>query len=196
MDLTEEKNGCKTVATLLRLSINCINCMKKMGMQRNNNEAMRQKFNSHTFVDDIDFFFYNRPHSSLRRCPQTITQLRKQTFSNSLDCFCNCFLVCRKEFSENDCICISQTELYVIFSINSEERENNLASDPICVWLMSLYGYWLRILYAYQQVFFFKSRSSLAKYISLRSDRVAEWLVVFFLRKSTALFELQFESVK
>ena len=26
-----------------------------MGMQRDNNEAMRQKLNSHTFVDDADF---------------------------------------------------------------------------------------------------------------------------------------------
>ena len=30
--------------------------MKKMTMQRNNREAMRQKSNSHTFVDDADFF--------------------------------------------------------------------------------------------------------------------------------------------
>ena len=29
--------------------------MKKMAMQRNNREAMRQKSNSHTFVDDEDF---------------------------------------------------------------------------------------------------------------------------------------------
>ena len=29
--------------------------MKKMTMQRNNREAMRQKSNSHTFVDDADF---------------------------------------------------------------------------------------------------------------------------------------------
>ena len=60
-------------------------------MQRDNNEAMRQKLNSHTFVDDADF--YNTPHSSLRQCPGTITQQRKQTFSNSLGCFRNCFLV-------------------------------------------------------------------------------------------------------
>ena len=29
--------------------------MKKMAMQRNNREAMWQKSNSHTFVDDADF---------------------------------------------------------------------------------------------------------------------------------------------
>ena len=29
--------------------------MKKMAMQRNNTEAMRQKLNSHMFVDDADF---------------------------------------------------------------------------------------------------------------------------------------------
>ena len=29
--------------------------MKKMAMQRNKREAMRQKSNSHTFVDDADF---------------------------------------------------------------------------------------------------------------------------------------------
>ena len=52
--------------------------MKKMAMQRNNNEAARQKLNSHTFTDDADF--YTMTHSSLRRCPQTITQQRKQTF--------------------------------------------------------------------------------------------------------------------
>ena len=28
--------------------------MMKMAMQRNNNEAIRQKLNSHTFVDDAD----------------------------------------------------------------------------------------------------------------------------------------------
>ena len=27
-------------------------------------------------------------------------------------------------------------------------KENNLARDPICLWLRSLYSYWLRILYA------------------------------------------------
>ena len=26
-------------------------------------------------------------------------------------------------------------------------KENNLAKDPNCLWLRSLYGYWLRILY-------------------------------------------------
>ena len=26
-------------------------------------------------------------------------------------------------------------------------KESNMARDPICLWLMSLYGYWLRILY-------------------------------------------------
>ena len=30
--------------------------MKKMAMQRNNREAIRQKSNSHTFFDDPDFF--------------------------------------------------------------------------------------------------------------------------------------------
>ena len=30
--------------------------MKKMAMQWNNREAIRQKINSHTFVDDADFF--------------------------------------------------------------------------------------------------------------------------------------------
>ena len=29
--------------------------MKKMAKQRNNHEAMRQKLNSYTFVDDADF---------------------------------------------------------------------------------------------------------------------------------------------
>ena len=29
--------------------------MKKTAMQRNNNEALRQKLNSHMFVDDADF---------------------------------------------------------------------------------------------------------------------------------------------
>ena len=29
--------------------------MKKRAMQRNNREAIRQKLNSHTFVDDADF---------------------------------------------------------------------------------------------------------------------------------------------
>ena len=42
--------------------------------------------------------FYNTTHSSLQRRPQTITQQRKQTFSNSLDCSRNCFLVFCKEF--------------------------------------------------------------------------------------------------
>lgn len=32
------------------------------------------------------------------------------------------------------------------FPYKQHEKENNLASDPICLWLMSLYGYWLRIL--------------------------------------------------
>ena len=30
--------------------------MKKMAMQRNNREAIRQNSNSHTFVEDADFF--------------------------------------------------------------------------------------------------------------------------------------------
>lgn len=38
------------------------------------------------------------------------------------------------------------------FPYKQHEKENNLASDPICLWLMSLYGYWLRILYAYQHI--------------------------------------------
>ena len=64
--------------------------MKKMTMQRNNREAMRQKSNSHMFVDDADFF-YNAIQSSLRRRTQTITQHRKQAFSNSLGWVRNCF---------------------------------------------------------------------------------------------------------
>ena len=59
--------------------ISSINYTKKRAMQRNNREAIRQKSNSHTFVDDADFF-YNVTHSSLRRRPQTITQQRKHTF--------------------------------------------------------------------------------------------------------------------
>ena len=35
--------------------ISSINYMMKMAMQRNNREAIRQKSNSHTFVDDADF---------------------------------------------------------------------------------------------------------------------------------------------
>ena len=58
-------------------------------MQRNNREAIRQKSNSHTFVDDADFYYAT--HSSLRRLPQTATQQRKQTFSNSLVLFSQLF---------------------------------------------------------------------------------------------------------
>ena len=32
--------------------------MKKMGMLRNNNEAMRLKSNGHTFIDDADFLLF------------------------------------------------------------------------------------------------------------------------------------------
>ena len=70
--------------------------MKKRAMQRNNREGIRLKSNSHTFVDDADF--YNVTHSSLRRRPQTITQQRKQTFPNSLGRSRNCFFVFCKEF--------------------------------------------------------------------------------------------------
>ena len=55
------------------------------------------------------------------------------------------------------------------------------------------YGSYMHII---EYWYFFKSRSSLAKYIYLLSDHVAEWLAVFFHGKSTALYELQFESVK
>ena len=44
-------------------------------------------------------------------------------------------------FVNNSCgtllICISQTELYVIFLYKSHGKENNLARDPIGLWLMS-----------------------------------------------------------
>ena len=70
--------------------------MKKRAMQRNNRESIRQKSNSHTFVDDVEF--YNVTHSSLRRRSQTITQQRKQIFSNSLGCSRNWVLVFCKEF--------------------------------------------------------------------------------------------------
>ena len=53
--------------------------MKKMTMQRNNREAMRQKSNSHTFVDEADFF-YNVTHSSLRRRPQHIHNKEHKLF--------------------------------------------------------------------------------------------------------------------
>ena len=36
--------------------ISSINYMKKMAMQRNNREAIRQNSNSHTFVENADFF--------------------------------------------------------------------------------------------------------------------------------------------
>ena len=35
--------------------LSSINYMKKRAMQRNNREAIRQKSNSHMFVDDADF---------------------------------------------------------------------------------------------------------------------------------------------
>ena len=52
--------------------------MKKRAMQRNNREAIRQKSNSHTFVDDA--YFYNVTHSSFRRRPQTIQYKENKLF--------------------------------------------------------------------------------------------------------------------
>ena len=40
------------------------------------------------------------------------------------------------------------TDRIVRYSLYKKHgKENNLARDPICLWPMSLYGYWLRILY-------------------------------------------------
>ena len=76
--------------------ISSINYMKKMAMQRNNRKAIRQKSNSHTFVDDADFFITR--YTSLRRRPQTITLQRKQTFRTVLAVLSIVFLVFCKEF--------------------------------------------------------------------------------------------------
>ena len=106
--------------------------MKKMVMQRNNREALRQNSNCHTFVDDA--FFYNKTHSSLRRRPQTITQQRKQTFSLSLGCSRNRFRYFVKNLCGKFLICISQTELYVILHINSMEWK------IIWLWILFVFG--------------------------------------------------------
>ena len=119
--------------------------MKKRALQRNSREALRQKSNSHTFVDDADY--YNVTQSSLRRRPQAITQQRKQTFSNSLGCSRNCFLVfCNKFIWKMTYMHFTDRNIrYSLYKLHG--KENNLARDPICLWLRSLYGYWLRILY-------------------------------------------------
>ena len=92
--------------------------------------------------------FYNVTHSSFRRRPQTVTQQRKQTFSNSLGCSRNCFLVFCKEFMWKMTY-MHFTDRIICYSLYKwHGKENNLARDPICLWLRSLYGYWLRILFA------------------------------------------------
>ena len=62
--------------------------------------------------------FYNVIHSSLRWRLQTILQQRKQTFSNSLGCSFNCFWYFVKNLCGKWLICILQTEIYFILSIN------------------------------------------------------------------------------
>ena len=127
--------------------------MKKRAMQRNNREAIRQ---TQTATRSLMMqIFYNVTHSSLRRThfslrrrPQTITQQRKQTFSNSLGCSCNCFLVFCNEFMWKMTY-MHFTDRIIHYSVYKwHGKENNLARDPICLWLRSLYGYWLRILYS------------------------------------------------
>ena len=58
--------------------------------------------------------FYNAIQSSLRRRTQTITQHRKQAFSNSLGWVRNCFWYFVNNLCGRWLTCISQTELYVI----------------------------------------------------------------------------------
>ena len=118
--------------------------MKKGAMRRNNREDKNQT-TTHSLMMQI---FYNVTHSSLRRRPQTITQQRKQTFSNSLGCSRNCFLVFCKEFMWK-MIYMHFTDRIIRYSLYKwHGKENNLARDPICLWLRNLYGNWLWIRYA------------------------------------------------
>ena len=84
-----------------------------MAMQRNNHEAMRQKLNSYTFVDDADFFItwhtlrcggvHRRLHNKENKLFRTVWAVFAIVF----------FLYFVKNLCGND-ISISQTELYVI----------------------------------------------------------------------------------
>ena len=70
--------------------------MKKMGMQRNNNEAMQQKLNSHTFVDDADFLEHATLFIAAVSTDDYTTQ--KTTFFEQFGLLSHLFLVFCKEF--------------------------------------------------------------------------------------------------
>ena len=126
-----------------------------MEMQHNNNEAMRQKLNSHTFVDYANFFItrhtlhcgsvHRRLHNKENKLFQTVWAV-----------FAIVFWYFVKKIVWKMTVYAFHRPNYVLFLYKEHGKENNLASDPICLWLMSLYGCWLQILYAYQQVFFFQ----------------------------------------
>ena len=113
--------------------ISFINYMKKRAMQRYNREAMRQK--STATCSLMMQIFYNVTQSSLWWRPQTITQQRKQTFSNSLGYSRNCFLVFCKEFMWKMSY-MHSTDRIIRYSLYKwHGKENNLTRDPICLWL-------------------------------------------------------------
>ena len=96
--------------------------MKKRAMQRNNRETIRQKSNSHTFVDDADFFItrhtphcgdvHRRLHNKESKLFRTVWAVLAIVFWYFVKNLCGKWL-----------ICISETELYVILSINGMEKK-------------------------------------------------------------------------
>ena len=126
--------------------ISSINYMKKRAMQRNNRENIRQKSNSHTFVDDADFLKRDTLFIALTSTDDYTT--KKINFFEQFGLFRNCFFVFCKEFMWK-MIYMHFTDRIIRYSLCKwHGKENNLARDPIFLWLRSLYGYWHRFLYA------------------------------------------------
>ena len=121
--------------------------MKKREMQRNNREAIRQKSNSHMFVDNAGFSLLDTLFIATTSTDDYTT--KKTNFFEQFGLFSQLFfLVFCKEFMWKMTY-MHFTDRIIRYSLYKwHGKENNLARDPICLWLWSLYGYWLRILYA------------------------------------------------
>ena len=89
--------------------------MKKMAMQRNNREAIRQKSNSHTCVDGADFLL---PDTLFIVATSTDDYTTKKTnFYAYLGLLLQLFLVfCKEFYVENDLFAFHRPN-YTLFSL-------------------------------------------------------------------------------
>ena len=86
-----------------------------MGMQRDNNEAMRQNLNSHTFVDEADFLLHATLFiTAVSRDDYTT---KKTNFFEQLGLFSQLFLVFCKEFMRKLTVFAFHRPNYTLFSL-------------------------------------------------------------------------------